>query len=212
MWKSVRVSLLATAMVAGLGLSASAQVMPSVIGATVGNMAANANSKGGCDHSFAKDPKYLARRGAELDKIMTKYANASVASVVTEEREARKIFSDLPEGGEFGADKLIHPGVTFSLSGDRPAQAPRLVRKTVALGGDMVDGRWYWVARGIWKVEPAGAASVGGGGVLYYAVDFRQEPIWSNWRVWRIRAFDNEADLPRTSEAFCNFASIGALW
>lgn len=206
MWKRISASVLAATVVVGVAGTAAAQgLIPTVIGATVANAS---RSRGGCDQSFLKDPTYIGRRGAELDKLMAKYATASAASTKTDARQAGKIFSDFPEGGEFGADKQVHPATTFSLSGERPAQAPNLVRQSVALGGDGAN----WFARGVWRVEPAGATTGGSEGALFYAADFRQDPFWGSWRIWRIRAYDKAADLPRMSDAFCEFASIGALW
>ena len=203
MWKRIRAGLLTTGLAVAVGAPASAQVMPSVIGATIGN--ASARSRSGCDHFAAKDPKFIAKMGADFDKVIGRYAEASVSR---DDRKARKLFSPVQDGGEFGADKQVHPAGAFSLAGEHPTQAPRLTRQNLAIGGDSFGGRSQtWAARGVWKAEPA-AGEV----PRYYVADLRQDPLWGNWQIWRIRAYDNEADLPKLSAAFCEFASLGGLW
>jgi hypothetical protein len=158
-----------------------------------------------CVESFK--PAVREKRAQELNAVVTRYRAALAAR---DETAVRKMFRiNIYQGGVYGADGVIHPGASLASPSDRFLETDAPVLLKIGLGGDLM------TARGVWKAPPAVKADGSPQSDVYYVADFERAPyvgIFGAWGIWRIRAYDQEAAVPPTPEAFCGLSSLSSLF
>ena len=183
------------------GSAVQAQVMPDVIGATVGNAIAAQRAYEAEQACLAGKPveeKVRVKAEAAIEATMADYFRHAAAP---DQEELRKLFmikakdvrwSTRSGLGEIGA--LQDPyAPQLAMGGPEAARATRLALVVAGDGGD---------ARGLWRIDTAAGAPLG-----YYGVDFK--PRGKAWLIWHMSLF-TPAEAPPAPEAYCHFETASA--
>jgi hypothetical protein len=200
--------MLLAAAVSMIASAAHAQGMiPTVIGATIGNQTAAEGER--AERECMAGNSLLGPEGeaAMLRKpksLMETYLNAPAT---TDERTLKRLFFDRKSGGVWDrAIGLQTDGVLRNPLAPAPGEAaPSYTQESLLLAGDT------WSARGVWKAERRSQDPQQPNERFTYVVDFTREKIWGRWGIWRIRIYGPSEAVEAPSHV-CHRTQAAALW
>lgn len=182
----------ASLVVSAAGVPAHAQSLfiPTVIGATIGNMGAN---RGYCSAGPEALTEWKTESAVRLEGVITTYATAMDGG---DRRRARGVFrarSWTDASGQTHDPAQVSP---FAASAEGASQVRE--RTELTMGSD------YQSAQGRWSLSTAGESVPQ---VRFATVDFERD-FWGNWKIKRLSLADAAPEPLR--DRFCTYAELSA--